>query len=70
MITTAGSGETPEDPPESGTPLTPKRGAFPTPPSELAAARKYVAEPDPHPEGAAPTTPDDLDEVDDDENPT
>ena len=42
MTNMSESGEAPGDPPEPIKPPTPKRGAFPTPKSEIEKAKPYI----------------------------
>jgi len=42
MTNTSESGAVPDEPPTTIEPLTPKRGAFPTPKSEIEKAKPYI----------------------------
>jgi hypothetical protein len=46
MTNASESGEKPGNPPASSGSLGPKRGAFPTPKSEIDKAKQYVPDPD------------------------
>jgi len=50
MTNASESGEKPGNPPASSGSLAPKRGAFPTPKSEVDKAKQYVPDPDPDPD--------------------